>query len=104
MYYFYYLDSLGERHKINYSLNDYYSVMELIWDQGYEDWGDCRGRAWCGTCHVQVQQSEHWNAKDIEERKCLHQLFNSTADSRLSCQILLNENAHQMEIAFRGEE
>jgi len=31
------------------SNNPLQNLMEIIRDHGYEDWGECRGRAWCRT-------------------------------------------------------
>jgi len=27
-------------------------MIEFIQKKGMEYWGDCRGRAWCETCHI----------------------------------------------------
>lgn len=106
MYHFYYTDSCGKRHKFNFELNSYNSIMELIWDKGYEDWGDCRGRSWCGTCHVKMQHNsvKEFEILDIDERQCLSQLYHRGEGSRLSCQVLLDKNIHKVEFAFIGDE
>jgi len=104
MYFFFYKDSSGDIHKIEFEINEYNSVMELIWDRGYEDWGDCRGRAWCGTCQVMTDTIPAKEKLDLDERICLNQLDNTTSFSRLSCQILLNKNIHGKQFKFLGDE
>lgn len=102
MYWFYFIDSVGDRHQINYQLQEYNNLMELIRDQSFEDWGDCRGRAWCGTCHMKTTVPHALPSPDDEEKACLHQLSNTTANSRLACQIFLDKRMHQMEFKFIG--
>lgn len=104
MYHIYYTDSLGDTHKLSYSINEYHSVMELIWDGCLEEWGDCKGRAWCGTCHVETSQTTLANELNPEEKLRLNQLSNVTQNSRLSCQITLNEKVHKKRFVFRGDD
>jgi len=60
------------------------SLMEIIRDYGYEDWGECRGRAWCKTCHVSTSHKLH-DEIDNEEEHALQDLENRQAESRLAC-------------------
>ncbi len=56
--------------------------MQMIVDQLSEDIGDCMGRAWCGTCHVELVQGDLVNDKDSKEDHKLKELYNhsQTAD------------------------
>jgi len=104
MPYFYYRDSIGTKHRVDFKVNEYCHLMELIWDQGLEDWGDCKGRAWCGTCHVSAPKLSAVKDMDQDESVCQAQLPNRTADSRLSCQIHLKDTLQAKEIEYLGDE
>ncbi len=102
MLHFYYTDSGRIRHQIKFEANEYNSLMELIWDKGYEDWGDCKGRAWCATCHIQINNKINTNAVDQEESSRINLLSNRTDYSRLSCQLLLTLDLDGAEVEYRG--
>ena len=101
-FHFYYTDSVNNQWTIEYELNEYLNLMTLIFDRGYEDWGDCRGRAWCGTCHIFIAESFE-TATDKDEIHTISHLPNKLAKSRLSCQIQLNKTLHQKHVHFLGD-
>lgn len=78
--------------------------MELIFDEVLEDWGDCKGRAWCGTCHISVfsPKNEEKESLDSDEKLRLQKLSNRVSNSRLACQILVTKELHDMEFEFLG--
>jgi len=39
---------------LQYEAYEYNSIMELLENELLEDWGDCRSRAMCGTCHIEI--------------------------------------------------
>ena len=45
-----YIDEFGETCQADFNNHEYHSLMELLFDKYLQDWGDCKGRAWCGTC------------------------------------------------------
>ncbi len=102
-FYFYYTDSLKETHKISFRNWEYPSLMLLIFDNGLEDWGDCKGRAWCGTCHIKIQKGVLKEPIDREERHTLALQENVTMNSRLACQIPITESIHQAHFCFVDE-
>jgi len=104
MYQLFFTDSIGQKHQLNFQPHSYPNLMEFIRDQGYEDWGDCRGRAWCATCHIKISSEQKLEPKDIEEQKRLNQLTNLQINSRLACQIPLNKNIHNIKIIFCGDD
>ncbi|MCK0189823.1 2Fe-2S iron-sulfur cluster-binding protein [Arenibacter sp. F20364] len=98
-YTFTYIDEFGDTNTANCRPNEYHSLMELLFDKYLQEWGDCKGRAWCGTCHIQIMEG-HSNTKILEdEGHTLSKLSGSNACSRLACQIPVNAELHQM--AFR---
>jgi len=90
MYTLTYYDEFGDRCTANFHNNEYHSLMELLFDKYMEEWGDCRGRAWCGTCHIQIIEGEISGMLDEAERKTLSKLDGTNAQSRLACQIPVN--------------
>jgi 2Fe-2S ferredoxin len=66
--------------------------MELLFDKFAEDWGDCKGRAWCGTCHIKILNKTTSHSKDKAEVKTLSNISDSDNNSRLACQILIDKN------------
>lgn len=90
MYSLTYYDEFGDLCTATFSNNEYHNVMELLFDKYMEEWGDCKGRAWCGTCHIQIMEGEISTAMHEEEKNTLSKLDNSNAQSRLACQIPVN--------------
>jgi len=103
MNFIYYTDSIGQRHQLFFTAHSYPNLMEFIRDNAYEDWGDCRGRAWCATCHIKIKPSPKL-LKDPTEEHRLSLLSNLSINSRLACQISLDQNLHQLEICFIGDD
>lgn len=91
-YAFDYIDEFGGSHAVTYRVNEYANLMILLFDQQGEDWGDCKGRAWCGTCHIEIQRGVIDEPIDVEERNTLTKLGNLTASSRLACQLPADES------------
>ena len=90
MYTFNYYDEFGNARTANFNNNEYHNLMELLFDKYMEEWGDCKGRAWCGTCHIQILEGEINVPMDEEERNTLSKLDGANAQSRLACQIPVN--------------
>ncbi|MBD1261598.1 (2Fe-2S)-binding protein [Maribacter polysiphoniae] len=82
-----YYNEFGEECDVMFRPNEYHSLMELLFDKYVEDWGDCKGRAWCGTCHIQVIKGPISEKMEADEKQTLSKLGNSTLQSRLACQI-----------------
>lgn len=81
------IDSSEEIHEISFEDNQYENLMELIVNVIYEEIGDCRGRAWCGTCHVSLFEQAVLEEKSPLEEDTLSNLPNLCPSSRLACQI-----------------
>ena len=75
---------------------EYPNLMELIIDTTYEDIGECLGRGLCGTCHVKLQTGVLNDFIEPVERETLKKLNNIGTNSRLACQIILDEKINNL--------
>lgn len=91
----YVIDESGEEKPVSYKPYEYRNLMDLLLNELWEDWGDCRGRAMCGTCHIEILEGI-MGEMDEFELHTLNGLPNKTASSRLACQIMVNETINNM--------
>lgn len=77
--------------RVKYQINEYDNLMTLLFDQLGEEWGDCKGRAWCGTCHIEIWEGTVDEVMHAEEKNTLSKLPNSTSTNRLACQLPADE-------------
>ena len=96
-------DSFGEDHILDYRKHEFRNLMELLVDRLYDDIGECRGRALCGTCHIRVwTNGEKLGKKDLLEKQTLGDQYEIFENSRLACQILLDEDLDGTKIQIIG--
>ena len=98
-YSFTYINEFDERCKGEFKLNEYHNLMELLFDKYMEDVGDCKGRAWCGTCHIQILEGSLSETMDADEKDTLSKAEDVAQNSRLACQIPVNAELHN--VVFR---
>jgi 2Fe-2S ferredoxin len=75
--------------------------MHLIYDKIYiEDFGDCLGMGKCGTCVVELINSNGKLISDFDrnEKETLRKAGINRPNSRLSCQLIVDENTDGLEI------
>lgn len=77
-------------------------VMEIIRDYGLPIKAECGGACSCATCHVYVDEA--WlstipSMRD-EEEEMLDQAFDVHNNSRLSCQIILDETLDGLKVTL----
>ena len=101
-----YVNSLGSRYLIEVNhqgsrASD--NLMEIVRDFGYEDWGECRGRAWCRTCHVSVEKTIDDEILSAET-EALELIENKVDGSRLACQISLNSSCEGATFYYVGDD
>ncbi len=69
-------------------------VMEIIREHGLPMKAECGGACSCATCHVYVDES--WLGRLVgrreEEEDMLDEAFELEDNSRLSCQIIMDES------------
>ncbi len=89
------IDDLQEEYSVEFYKWEYINLMELIRDRLYIDFGDCKGRAMCGTCQVVLEVgNQQITEAGIYELETLKKQANVTATSRLACQILVDKYLH----------
>ena len=89
------IDEFEQEKTLSYTPRSYRNLMELVVNELWEEWGDCRGRAMCGTCHVEVIDGEMGEVDSFEQHT-INGLPNKTPHSRLACQIMVDRSIHQM--------
>lgn len=93
---FIYFDEFDTKHIVSFKLQEYNNLMELLFDRFAEDIGDCKGRAWCGTCHIKILTKKTAALKNKEELKTLATISDADITSRLACQILIDQHLNNM--------
>ena len=95
-YNFTYFNEFDQEFIVQFKINEYHSLMELLFDKYMEDWGDCKGRAWCGTCHIQIIDGEISTKMLSDEKITLSKILCVKGNSRLACQIPVNVELHNL--------
>ena len=95
-YQFTYFNEFGEACKAKFMVNEYHSLMELLFDKYVEEWGDCKGRAWCGTCHIEIIEGSVTEKMNADEKLTLSKISDTTKKSRLACQIPVNDKLNNI--------
>lgn len=93
----------GEKRVVEFRRHAYNNLMELIVNELYENIGDCKGHAWCGTCHVEVVSGQIDEEMNRDESMTLGKLSNTVASSRLACQIMTDELIDSMVFRVLGD-
>ena len=77
-------------------------LMEVIRDYGLPIKAECGGACACATCHVYIDESwlSRLPAKTTEEEDMLDEAFNLQDNSRLSCQIILDETLNGLSVTL----
>lgn len=98
-------DRNGERNTIEVPTDMNLSLMEVLKASEYNILATCGGMALCATCHVQVLEGEDTLPSPGDaELDMLDTLPNATFESRLACQIRLNDEMDGSAFKILGEE
>lgn len=80
------------------------SLMEFLKGNEFDIMATCGGMALCATCHVEILHGfDQLNEITDDEYAMLDTLPNITSTSRLSCQLKLNEQMHNVIIKIMGD-
>lgn len=98
-------DRDGEQQPVEIPEDINLSLMEVLKASEYNILATCGGMALCATCHVQVLEGlDHLPAPSDGEMDMLDTLPDAGFDSRLACQIRVQENLNGMIFRIRGDE
>lgn len=67
------IDEFGEETSLTFKILEYNNLMDLILNELWEEWGDCRGQAVCGTCQVEILSGS--SRHEIESLEAKHSGF-----------------------------
>ena len=81
-------------------------VMEIIRDHGLPIKAECGGCCACATCHVYVDEAwiDKIPAMREEEEGMLDEAFELEDNSRLSCQIIMDESLDGLKVRLAPAE
>ncbi|GAB3500104.1 2Fe-2S iron-sulfur cluster-binding protein [Spirosoma knui] len=98
-------DRNGERQPLEIPEGINLSLMEVLKASEYNILATCGGMALCATCHVQVLEGfDALPAAQDAELDMLDTLPDAGFDSRLACQIRVDESLEGGIFRIRGEE
>jgi 2Fe-2S ferredoxin len=78
------------------------SLMEVLKASEYDILATCGGMALCATCHIEVLNDVELSEMGDAEMDMLDTLPNAGANSRLSCQIRVNDEIDGLKIKILG--
>ncbi|OAQ42258.1 ferredoxin [Pedobacter psychrophilus] len=80
------------------------NLMEVLKASDYNILATCGGMALCATCHVQVLEGlDNLPEPQDQELDMLDTLPDAGSDSRLACQLRVNEQLEGIKIKIRGD-
>lgn len=85
------VDRAEEEHRLEAPTDMNMNVMEVCKAHELPVEGTCGGMALCASCHVYVESDHELSEPSIEEEDMLDQAFFVKPNSRLSCQIRIQE-------------
>lgn len=97
-------DRDGNRQPIEIPTDISLNLMEVLKASEYPILGTCGGIALCATCHVEVVQGDNLYPPQDNELAMLDTLPELTDNSRLACQIPIQENVDGLVIKVMAEE
>ena len=98
-------DRDGEQQPVEIPEEISLSLMEVLKAYEFNVLATCGGMALCATCHVQVLEGLNLLPPPTDaEMDMLDTLPDAGFDSRLACQIRINDNLNGMIFRIRGDE
>ena len=86
------IDREGQAHELEGPTDMNMNIMELCKAYELPVKGECGGMAMCATCQCYLESETHLPEQSDAELDMLDQAFFVKANSRLGCQIQLNED------------
>ncbi len=100
----YLVDRMGAEHKLNAPVDFNLNLMELVKSYEFPVEATCGGMALCASCQCYVNSDHQLPDISENEEAMLSEAFNVEKNSRLSCQILINDKLDGLKITLAPEE
>ncbi len=97
------IDRHGEEHQFDVPLGIEMNLMELIKSCELPVQGTCGGMALCSTCHCYLESQHELREPNEAEEDMLDQAFFVESNSRLACQIELDESLDGLRVRLAPE-
>ncbi|MBX3242806.1 MAG: (2Fe-2S)-binding protein [Chitinophagaceae bacterium] len=98
-------DRNGERKELELPTDMGLSLMEALKANEYRILATCGGMALCATCHVEVLEGgDKLGPMSDPELDMLDTLPDAGPDSRLACQLRINDDMNNAVFRIRGDE
>ncbi|MBK0382940.1 (2Fe-2S)-binding protein [Pedobacter sp. SD-b] len=98
------VDRNGTEQKLEIPEEINLNLMEVLKASDYEILANCGGMALCATCHVQVLEGlDQLPEPQDQEMDMLDTLPNAGSDSRLACQLRINEQLEGIKVKIKGD-
>lgn len=97
-------DRQGVEHQLDAPTDMGLNLMELSKAHELPVKGTCGGMALCSTCHVYVESDHPLPEPSVEEEDMLDQAFFVKSNSRLGCQIKIDESLDGLVVRLAPED
>ncbi len=97
------IDREGETHKLEAPTDMNLNLMELCKAGELPVQGTCGGMALCSTCHCYIESEHELKEASTDEEDMLDQAFFVEDNSRLGCQIKLEEKIDGLVVRLAPE-
>lgn len=97
-------DRSGMCHDLTVPSDCGFNLMELIKSAELATMGTCGGMALCGSCQVYVESTHELHSPSDDELAMLDSVFFVKSNSRLACQIKLDESLDGLNVVIAPEQ
>ena len=96
----------GEKFTLKTYIGEYRNLMVMLYEKLYvEGFGECKGIGRCGTCHIRVLDLPSGMAQRAgNETTTLSKMTGVTDQSRLACQIVIDQKLNGLVIEILSED
>ena len=88
------IDRAGDPHTLEAPTDMALNLMEVCRSSGLDVEGTCGGMALCASCHCYVESNHDLRERSDAEEDMLDQAFYVEENSRLGCQIPIEDRLH----------
>ncbi len=98
------IDRHHHKHHLEVPLDIPLTVMEVCKSYELPVEGTCGGMALCASCHVYVESPHELSGMSDDELAMLDQVFTTKPNSRLGCQIRIDEHIDGLIVRLAPEQ